>query len=385
MKTLKNLMILCVAILLFASCEEDGPQILNPGPQFSLDLFEQNIIDAMNFAPLNPVGWGYVINQNGNAVRNGAFGDARTEADKQMDFTINKEVNVASITKFYTAVAAMQLLDANNLTIHSKIEPYLPDSWVKGPGVDELTFGQLMRHRSGLQSTNNNFTQTLGYEGLKTCIQTGVVNDTASYNYLNVNFALFRVLIPSLWSELPNPPAINIESDANTQFMYLLYMQQYIWDAIDLPLVGCTPESRSNSTLYYNVADPNSGNNGAYYGDWNPICGGGGNFMTLVEMAKFNAFYEHTEVILSDELKQVIKDNRLGLDRRDGGREIHGSYYSKGGSISNNNAQGTQAQIVFFPGNGVEIAILTNSQGIVYPGGSSRRQMIFDAYNDAWQ
>lgn len=369
--------------LLFTNCDDDLP-LQTAGPHFSMDLFEQNIIDYVNFGSADPIGWGYTISQNGNLERSGAFGDARTEADDQMDFTINKEINVASVSKFYTAIGAMQLIEANNLTIDSLIAPWLPDSWTQGPGVASLTFKDLLKHESGLQSTNNNFSVTLGYEGLKTAIETGVVN-SKSRNYLNVNFALFRVLIPSLWSALPNPPAIDIEVDANTQFMYLLYMQFNVFDPLNLPLVGCFPEDRATCTLYYNSGDGDN-TSGTYYGDWNPMCGGGGYFMTLLEMAKTQAYFEHTEVLLSDEQKDIMKTHRIGMDQAFTSSEEHGKYYGKGGSISNSsNNQGVLAQIEMFPENGVDIVVVMNSQGNTFQGNVSLKQMIYDAYNNAWQ
>ncbi|MEZ5001538.1 MAG: serine hydrolase [Chitinophagales bacterium] len=382
MKILTKVTALILVIFFFTNCEEEGPQFQQAGPHFSLDLFEQNIIDYVNFGN-DPIGWGYVINQNGQLARSNAYGDARTAVDGQIDFTISKEANIASVSKFYTAIGAMQLIYANGLTIDSLIAPWLPASWTKGPGVNSLTFKDLLTHTSGLQSTNSNFSVTLGYEGLKTCIATGVVNPKTS-NYLNVNFALFRVLIPSLWDPLSNN-AIDIEVDANTQFMYLLYMQENVWDVINLPLVGCMPEARETCTLYYNTADAGTSTPGTYYGDWNPMCGGGGYFMSLLEMAKLNAYFEHTEDLVSDELKQIMKTNRIGMDGADNADEIHGNYYGKGGSISNGSNQGVRTQIVMFPFNGIDIAINMNTQGMDFQGTTSLRQMIYDAYNDAWE
>jgi len=382
MKNVIKLTAILFVSILFTNCNDDLP-LAAPGPQFNMDLFEQNINDYVNFGTLDPIGWGYTIGLNGNLVRSGAFGDARNNADGQIDFTINKEINVASVSKFYTAIGVMQLLEANNLTINDNIIDWLPDSWVKGPGVANLTFGDLLTHSSGLQSTNNNFSVTLGYEGLKTCIQTGVVNPKTR-NYLNVNFALFRVLIPSLWDALPGSPAINIESDANTQFMYLLYMQNNIFDLLDLPLVGCFPEARETCTLYYNASDGDNVN-GAYYGDWNPICGGGGYFMTLLEMAKTQAYFEHTEILLSNESKAIMKANRIGMDLASNAEE-HGSYYGKGGSISNGGAnQGVLTQIEMFPVNGVDIVVVMNTQGATFQNNVGIKQMIYDAYNNAWE
>lgn len=384
MRLLKISAFLLLSLLLGNSCNKD--KINSNIPTFDIDLFETNLRDNINWGNNSPIGWAYTISTNGNLKKSAAFGLARLPADNgPMNFTVNKEINVASITKFYTAIAAMQLIYANNLTINSNIEPWLPASWTRGPGVNALSFRDLLTHTSGLQSTNDNFNTTLSYAGLQACIQTGVVNPKTQ-NYLNVNFALFRVLIPSLWSALPNPPSIDIENDNNTQFMYLLYMQQNIFDRLDLPLVGCTPEAREVSTLYYNIGDAQSGANGVFYDTWNAICGGGGYFMTAMEMAKVNAYFDHTEVLLPNNLKQIMKDNRIGFSLSSN-LETRGAYYSHGGSIANAANQGIQGIVAFFP-NGIDCVVIMNSQGVTFndpQGNNALRGAVYKAYNDAWK
>jgi D-alanyl-D-alanine carboxypeptidase len=383
MRHLANLTFLTLVLLLGYSCEKE--EFTSNIPSFDIDLFETNLRNNINWDSNSPIGWAYTISSNGNLSKSAAFGQARLPADNNsMNFTVNKKINVASITKFYTAIAAMQLIYANNMTINSNIEPWLPDSWIRGPGVNSLTFLDLLTHTSGLQSINSNFGTTLSYEGLQACIQTGVVNPKTRA-YLNVNFALFRVLIPSLWSALPNPPAIDIENDNNTQFMYLLYMQQNIFDPLDLPLVGTTPEARQISTLYYNVDDSQTGANGTFYSSWNHISGGGGYFMTAMEMAKVNSYFEHTEVLLPENLKQIMRNNRIGFSLSHS-FETHGNYYSHSGSISNTANQGVMGIIAFFPG-GIDCVVIMNTQGVTFndpQGNNSLRTAIYKAYNDAW-
>ncbi|MFY0644850.1 MAG: serine hydrolase [Bacteroidia bacterium] len=378
----------CLSIFTFNSCQEDD-QLgkADNSPKFNLDLFEQNIIDYINWNNDQPIAWAYTINMDGWLERSDAFGDARQVADGQLDFTLNKEINIASVSKFYTAVAALKLLDANNLTIDSKIAPWLPNDWVQGPGVDELEFKDLLGHRSGLNSINSNFDSTLSYSGLESCISDGVLLIT-NYRYLNVNFALFRVLIPSLWSAVQgSPQTIDITSSANCQIMFLWYMQQELFSPIGLTYINCSPEDRQEATLYYNVNDNNQ-TSGTYYTSWSHRSGGGGYFMTTMEMARFNAYYEHTETILSKELRDIMKDNRFGMDRSSN-LETHGSYYAKNGSISNSgNGQGVISYIAMFPINGVDIVINMNTQGVTFNDPSANNFIgtaMYRAYNDAWE
>jgi len=372
----------------FASCELPNLGLQSNTKTFNIDLFEQNIVDYIHANNQTPVGWAYTISQNGLLEKSFADGQARTSADGAQSFTENKEINVASVSKFYTAIAAMQLLGANNLSIDEKIDSWLPESWDQGPAINNLSFGDLLKHQTGLQSVNSNFDSTLTYRGLKSCIETGVVK-LKTREYLNVNFALFRVLIPSLWSAINDNLDIDLESDANTQYWYLLYMQQYIFDVMDSPDVGCVPEDKDVCTLYYHINDPGNERKGAYYDNWNKWCGGGGYFMSVLEMSKVLAYFEHTEDLVTKEQRDIMKEFRFGMDTEDELDEDHGSYYGKGGSISNNDdtslAQGVLTQMVMFPANGIDCVVVMNSRGVTFKDNNSLRQTIYDAYNDAWE
>jgi hypothetical protein len=136
------------------------------------------------------------------------------------------------------------------------------------------------------------------------------------------------------------------------------------------------------STLYYNVNNQNSGN-GLYYGDWTALSGGGGFFMTTIEMAAVNVFFEHTEVLLSKELRDIMKENRIGMDPGIGSMELHGEYYGKNGNIVNG-GQGVLIQIEMFPLNGIDCVVTMNTQGVTFKN-SSLKRTIYDAYNDSWE
>ncbi len=392
--SLKKWLVAACLLLLF-SCETDNVKSV-AGPvtaQFSLDLFEQNLIDYVNWGGDAPVGWAYAITQNGQLVRSGGFGNAVQEPDgTTVPMTANKEINIASVTKFYTAIVVMQLLEELNLSIHTLIEPYLPPSWIVGPNIDDMTFAHLLRHESGLDTGNTDFDNTLSYAGIKQAIEDGVgVPPPDQADYDNINFAIFRILIPSLQNQLPNAPIANLDSDQTTQAVYKSYMQKALFDKVGMPNVDFTEEN-NNPTRYYNVNDIANNVSGINYGDWDNKSGGGGYYMSVIEMAAVNAFFEHSNSIVSDNARTIIKDNYFGLDSYFDGdsRELHGKYYGKNGSISNDGdptiGQGVLTQIQMFPISGVEIAVAVNSRGVTYKTGFDGflRSSIKDAYNDAW-
>lgn len=382
------------SIIATISCEESNQTDVQTNTEtFNLDLFEQNVIDYVNWGGDAPIGWAYAITQNGQLVRSNGFGNAVQEPDGTTTaMTANKEINIASVTKFYTAIVVMQLLEELDLTIHSLVTPYYPNSWVLGPNMDSMTFAHLMRHESGLDTGNTDFDNTLSYAGMKQSVENGVgVPPPDQADYDNINFALFRILIPSLQNHLPNAPLANLDSDQTTRAVYKSYMQSALFDKVGMPNVDFTEENNS-PTRYYNINDISNGTSGILYGDWDNKSSGGGYFMNVIEMAAVNAFFEHSNAIVSNEARTIIKDNYLGLDSYFNGdfRELYGNYYGKGGSISNSNnlsvAQGVITQIQMFPSAAVEIAVMVNTRGVNYKTGlNALKSSIKDAFNDAFE
>ena len=383
-----------VLTLLFFSCTLNNEPVLDgpSGPQFDLDLFEQNLIDYVHWGGDQPVGWSYAITYNGQLARSGAFGNVIQEPDgTTIAMTANTEINIASVTKFYTAIAVLQLLERLNLTIHATIDDFFPSNWVVGPNMDAMTFAHLLRHESGLDTGNTDFDNTLSYDGIKQAVEDGVgVPPPDQRDYDNINFAIFRILIPSMQNQIPNAPQTDLDSDSDTQQAYTTYMQDNIFTICGQFNVNFTEPNPA--PRYYNVSDVANNVSGTTYGDWDNKSGGGGYYMSVIEMAAVNAFFQHSQLLLNNDAKQVIRDNYLGLDAYFDGdpRELYGDYYGKNGSISNSSddsvAQGMLSQIQMFPINGVEIAVFVNSRNVTYKTGTDSflRSSIKDAYNDAW-
>lgn len=115
-----------------------------------------------------------------------------------LDQSPTKQMNIASVTKTITAAAVLKAIQDKkavgypNLTIHSKVDPFLPTAWVRGPGVKELTFRELLSQYSGMKD-NGGGTKV---EDLRQWIADGVTREKGDFEYINCNIAIFRVILP---------------------------------------------------------------------------------------------------------------------------------------------------------------------------------------------
>ena len=382
-------------LLLLTSCDTNSNEMIDSNTeQFNLDLFEQNLINYVNVGGDSPVGWAYAISQNGERARDSAFGFAVNEPDgTQVNMSTSKEIYIASVSKFYTTIGVLQLLDRLNIPVNTPISSYLPGSWAQGGNINSISFSHLLRHESGFNSTSITLEDAVDYNGLKLAVQNGVsLPAPSTRDYNNVNFALFRILIPALKNELPNTPFTSTESDLETQIAYKNYMQTEVFEKVGLNNVDFTVESNS-PTKYYNVSDVANMISGILYEDRDHISGAGGYFMSVLEMATVNAFFQHSEILLSNEMKDLLRENYFGLDEYFDGDslELHGKYYGKNGGLSSSSDpsvnQGVVTQIQMFPAVNVEIAVVVNTREVTYQTGSDDflRSTIKQAFNDAWE
>ena len=114
-------------------------------------------------------------------------------------------VNVASVGKMFTTIAVLKSLARHHLSIDSRIWPFLPPDWVKGPGIDTITFRELLTHRAGFRLDSGRVFETdnAAREQIRQGIQQ-IDKHVADYN--NINFTIFRDMLPFM-EGVPRPGA----------------------------------------------------------------------------------------------------------------------------------------------------------------------------------
>ena len=156
----------------------------------SINKMRQNAV-----ADLKGTTNGYaVVITKGNKSTAAAGGWAKRPVDGGVKMTTNTRSFIASSTKPITAIATLQLLEANNLTLAHKIAPWLPANWQKGPGINQLTFRDLLQHRTGFNQIFKNLSQSQkanwgnDWDGLKWIVKNGAIPGSSA-SYKNANYA----------------------------------------------------------------------------------------------------------------------------------------------------------------------------------------------------
>ena len=207
-------------------------------------------------------------------------GLARTAADPpQLAVGPDVMVNVLSVGKMFTTIAVLRSLARHHLSIDSRIWPFLPPDWVKGPGVDTITFRELLTHRAGFRLDSGRVFETdnAAREQIRQGIQQ-IDKQVADYN--NINFTIFRDMLPFM-EGAPDPGPAARGAAANRFF--ITYVQRQVFDPVGVKNATCAPVR--NAMLMY--PPPGAGTARGRSAPVGPSgCSGGGWFMTPASMRR---------------------------------------------------------------------------------------------------
>ena len=236
-----------------------------------------------------------------------ASGLARTAADPpKLAMGPDVMVNVLSVGKMFTTIAVLQSLARHHRSTGSRIWPFLPPDWVKGPGVGTITFGELLTHRAGFRLDSGLVFQTgnAAREQIRHGIQQ-VDKQVADYN--NINFTIFRDLLPFMEGVRdPGPAARAAAADR----FFLSYVQRQVFGPVGVTDATCAPVR--HAVLMY--PPPGAGTAPGKQAPVPPsACSGGGWFMTPASMLRVLQGLISGS-LLSPSQRQQMDRNCLGWD-----------------------------------------------------------------------
>ena len=122
----------------------------------------------------------------------------RLSPDKQEDATIDTIYDMASLTKLFTTIAALQQIDAGTLDLHATVASYIPKFAIHGK--DNITILMLLTHTSGFAPDPvpplNSAVYKTYKQRINAIITQKIENEPGStYLYSDLNFmTLFLVL-----------------------------------------------------------------------------------------------------------------------------------------------------------------------------------------------
>jgi CubicO group peptidase (beta-lactamase class C family) len=346
---------------------------------FSMDRFESNLKSVFD---ANSVGWSYALTKGGVLAKSDANGDARTVSDApRTDQSPTKPMHVASVSKMLTAIVLLRRLQLAGMSVSTKIDRWLPGNWVRGVGVEDISFRDLLQHRSGF---GQNSPGGSDYETLQAMVAQPVPF-AGSYDYDNANFGLMRVLIAKSAAIDPAdyPPGTNGGTLTAAAFSILA---KHAFNLAGVPY-SCDPEA-SNPTRQYQF--PDTGNAGYAEPPRSLSCGGFGTNISAQDLARTMVNLRYTSTLISPAQFQTMKTGWLGFSNPADGKSYaqgtFGAYHGHGGDWDHG-AGGLDACVLMFPIH-VEAAVLVNSSraalGIGYPNGNYQCDVVKWAFENAW-
>lgn len=105
----------------------------------------QKIDSLLTFLNTNNKFMGSIaLRENDKIIFAKTYGFADVDTNKKLD--VDTKLKIGSITKTYTAVMIMQLIDEKKLTLDTKLSEFYP----KIPNADKITIHLMLHHRTGI-------------------------------------------------------------------------------------------------------------------------------------------------------------------------------------------------------------------------------------------
>ncbi len=341
-----------------------GGRIDKPGEYLLLDTLAANLQKELDG---KVVKYAFVLRHGLYKVSRVA-GKRRTAADPpEQDFTLNNRYNLASVSKTITAIAILQLLEKKNLSVNSNISNYLPTTWTIPGSFQRITFAELLSHTAGIRNDFGNLNADV-----KQTVQMGIdTNLIGTYKYLNVNFAICRILVAYMDGYAPpTPTAEPDELAVSTRFRD--YLQKNIFDPLSIKDVKFAPPMNF-ATLFYRF--PAGSAHGYDLGDCTLTAGPSGIQLSTNELSDFLFQLDASTLLLSANMKKHMNDHLLGWDTM---RQMNGdSLWTKNGWLPIDTVSSYIWTAIMQFKNGLEVTLMYNGDPFVYIP-------IDNAYKKSW-
>ncbi|MDN5795658.1 MAG: beta-lactamase family protein [Intrasporangium sp.] len=320
---------------------------------YHLDVarFTQGLHDALKD---RVVGYSMELRRHGMSIAAQNYGWAKTPPDGGQPWTTGVRMHVASVSKLITAIAMTKVLAAHGISPDAKMTGYLPGYWNKGPHVGEITFRQLMTHRSGFDVPGS----ASDFGTMKSQVASGVAA-TGGYHYENMNFGLCRLLIATITGAVPVDARFVIPFlpedliwDYVATTAYAQFVGWHVWEAACV--TGPTLTHPSEDALAYDFPVGSGWNSG----DLTSMAGGAGWHASVRDLLAVLNDFRRVGTILTAAQAQQMLDDGFGIDLTLS--TAAGTLYNKNGLWRDGSGRSEQSLAYVLPED-MELVVLTNS------------------------
>jgi hypothetical protein len=338
-----------------------APRPMRPKPRIgaSLDpnLFRNAIVAALGNAC---VGYSMQLRKNGVVVASQNYGFAQLAggASSNAAWTFDTPMHVAGLSHNITAMAMTKVLLASGLPATTPIGSYLPNYWMQGQNVSQITFSDLLTHRSGLTSMASD------YQSMKAAIAAGVTT-RGQQRYANVNFALCRILLSVLNENVSVtlgqflPGFFDGMLDELWDLATIAAFQQYVATHVFAPSGSAAHLVHEPGDALAYTFPPRSGEAGFDDGDLTTTSGSAGWHMSVNQLLDVIGTFRRAGTILTAAQAQRMLDDGLGIDWIQQ-TAIGVNYYAKYGLWEDGIGQAEQGILFYLPDD-FELVMLVNS------------------------
>jgi CubicO group peptidase (beta-lactamase class C family) len=315
------------------------------------------------------------LRQSGKPLFTLTTGYAQAPGDGNIAWSTAVPMHIASMSKLITAIATTQVFDAQGLSFDTPISGYLPAYWQQGPNVNEITFRDLMTHKSGITSGAYDFLS------MKAQISAGVTA-VGTYLYENMNYSVLRILLPVVAGyisvnemyQIGDPP---LPTDVGWDVFTTNWFVGQVSTNIFAP-------SQSAGHLIYEASDalayaypPFQNSGGGIDGNLIVALGAAGWHMSTDQLLNVMGTFRRGGTIVSPQQAQAMLDANFGVDWIV--PSSAGNIYIKNGAWNLGGGQSEQGLLYFLPQD-MELVVFANSNVVSNPPGQPLYHTVTDAY-----
>jgi serine beta-lactamase-like protein LACTB, mitochondrial len=287
---------------------------------------------------------------DGHLVYAEGFGYA--DLEERVPVSPITKFRIGSISKTFTAVALVQLVEQGKVDLDAPVQKYVPSFPDKGA---EITPRMLGGHLAGIRHyKGDEFLISQHYDSVLDSLKIFendplVAPPGTAFHYSSYGFNLLSAVIESASGE-----------------KFIPYLREHVWTPLGL-IDTTSDENRfiiEQRSRFYDRADSGNGpTENAPYVDNSYKWAGGGLLSTAEDMVRFGSALLHPGFLTEDSLHLLFKSQKTMAGRETGygiGWFIHQSksgqriYEHSGGSV------GGTTQLIIYPDSRIVIAFLTN-------------------------